>query len=162
MTDIKKIMVAIGFSKYTQSNLDYAAKLASDLNAHMVIANIINIRDIEAVASIESMGYKVDSDDYINGIKNERRIILGEMLKKSGVPDDKIEIIFKVGNPFKKLMDVIAKENIDLLVIGVKGRTDLEHVLLGSIAEKMMRHSPIPILSYRDKNNLGNRQRFEQ
>ncbi|MFC1891149.1 universal stress protein [Thermodesulfobacteriota bacterium] len=154
MTDINKILVAIGFSKYTQINLDYAAKLASDLSAHLVIANVINIRDIQAVSSIESMGYKVDSDDYIKGIKNERKILLDGMLKTTGLPDDKITIIFKVGNPFKKLMEIVSIEDIDLVVMGAKGRTDLEHVLLGSIAEKMMRHSPVPILSYRDKLNL--------
>ncbi|MDJ0815816.1 MAG: universal stress protein [Desulfobacterales bacterium] len=52
-------------------------------------------------------------------------------------------------NPIKKVM-VAVREKVDLLVMGVRGRSDLEHVLVGSVAEKLFRRSPIPILFYRD------------
>ncbi len=57
-------------------------------------------------------------------------------------------------NPIKKVM-VAVREKVDLLVMSVRGRSDLEHVLVGSVAEKMFRRSPIPILSYRDEKSAA-------
>ncbi|MBW2195942.1 MAG: universal stress protein [Deltaproteobacteria bacterium] len=60
-------------------------------------------------------------------------------------------MISKVGHPSDKLIQIIEEEGIDLVVMGAKGRSDLPHALLGSVAQKLFRHSPVPVLSYRDK-----------
>ncbi|MFC1533213.1 universal stress protein [Thermodesulfobacteriota bacterium] len=149
MSEIKKIMAAIALSPYAQAILEYSAKMALDLDAQLFIVNIINVRDVEAISSIESMGYKVDTDDYIRGMKEERRAQLDEILEHITFPKEKMRTIFKVGNPFDSLMSVVTNEGIDLIIIGRKGPSALEHILLGSVAEKMVRHSTIPVLVYR-------------
>ena len=151
MNEIKKIMVAIGFSTYSRDTLEYAAKIATELDAKLLIANIINVRDVEAVSKIESLGYKVDSSDYIKGVKDERKTQLDDMLEEIHFPKEKPEFLFKVGNPIDKLMSLIESEEIDLVIIGPKDRTDLKHVLLGSIAEKLTRHSTVPVLIFKKK-----------
>ncbi len=151
MSETKTIMLATAFSKYSQEKFSYAAQMAKDLDAQLIVVNVVNSRDIKAVSSIESMGYKVDTDKYIEGVKEERALLLDEMVKKSSFPKEKIKTIFKVGNPFDQLIKIIKEEGIDMVVIGVKGRTDLEHVFVGSVAEKMFRHSPVPVLIYRTK-----------
>jgi len=151
MSRIKRMMVAIAFSKYSQSILDYGLALADDLSADVVVANIIHSRDVEAVGRIENMGYTVDPEDYVRGVKEERRTQLAAMLKEAPFPAERIKSIFKVGHPADKLIEIITAEGVDLVVMGPKGRTDLPHALLGSVAQKLFRHSPIPVLSYRDK-----------
>jgi nucleotide-binding universal stress UspA family protein len=154
MNPIKKIMAAVGFTEYTEGLLTYAARIAESLNAELIVVNIINVRDVEAVASIAAMGYEVDSDHYVSGIKEERRQALSGIMAKISYPADKMRAVFQVGHPVDELLKIAVRENVDLIVMGVKGRSDLEHVLVGSVAEKVFRRSPVPILSYRDEKSV--------
>jgi hypothetical protein len=64
MDATKKIMVAVAFTEYSAELLDYAAGIADSLGAEMIVVNIINSRDVEAVGTIAAMGYEVDSKHY--------------------------------------------------------------------------------------------------
>ena len=159
MDEIKKIMVAVGFSEYAEGIFNYADKLAAKLGAELIVANIINSRDVEAVTTITNMGYDLDSERYIKELKEERRSAFEAIAKKASLAQDSIKLILQVGNPIDELLKIIVKENVDLVVMGVKGRTDLEHILIGSVAEKLFRRSPVTVVSYRDEKS---RQRLRK
>jgi nucleotide-binding universal stress UspA family protein len=149
----KKILVAIGTSKYTQNLLNYAAEIAESMNAELIIASIINARDVAAVGTIAAMGYDVDSGDYVAGIQADRQQEFDKILKKMARPLENVRTVFNIGDPGDQLLKIAVKENVDLIVMGIKGRTDLEYIFVGSVAEKVFRRSPIPVLSYRDEAN---------
>jgi len=153
MDEIKKIMVAVGFSEYTKGIFNYSENLAQKLGAELIVANIINSRDVEAVATITRMGYDLDPEKYIHELKEDRQRIFQEMVKGSTLSMDAIKLIMQVGNPTDELLKIIVKEKVDLVVMGVKGRTDLENILIGSVAEKLFRRSPVTVVSYRDEKN---------
>jgi nucleotide-binding universal stress UspA family protein len=154
MDAMKRIMVAAGFTDdYTEGLLKYAAQISQSLNAELIVASIINSRDVEAVGTIAAMGYEVDSQQYVAGIKEERQQALEQILKKISVPAEKTRTIIKVGHPTEELLKLAVNEKVDLIIMGIKGRSDLEYVLVGSVAEKVFRRSPVPILSYRDEKN---------
>jgi len=153
MDDIKNILVALAFSEDSEDIYNYAANIAQTFNAELVVANIINSRDISAIGMVASMGYKVDAEHYVKGVKTEREKMLDRFLANSSFDRKKIRTIFKVGNPIDELLKLIVKENIDMIVMGVKGRSDLEHVFIGSVAEKLFRRSPVPVISFRDEKS---------
>jgi nucleotide-binding universal stress UspA family protein len=153
MKDFGTIMVALGFSKYAQETFDYAVKLAEKIGADLFITSVINAKDVEAVRKISAMGYNVDGGHYIQGIKDDRKKQLEQILEKSPYRHDHIRIVFRVGHPVDELLKVIVEENVDMVVMGLKGRTDLEHALVGSVAEKLFRKSPVPVVSHRDKKS---------
>ena len=159
MDEFKKIMVALGFSEYSEGIFKYADKLAAKLGAELVVANIINSRDVEAVTAITNMGYDLDPERYIKEVKAERRNAFEKIARDTAVARDCIKLVLEVGNPIDELLKIIIDENVNLVVMGVKGRTDLEHILIGSVAEKLFRRSPVTVVSYRDEKN---RQRLRR
>jgi nucleotide-binding universal stress UspA family protein len=153
MDTINIIMAAVGFTEYSEGLLKYATRIAESMNAELIVASIINVRDVEAISSVASMGYEVDGKNYISAIKADRLQTLDRILTKISYPADKVRTVFKVGHPVPELLQIAIAENADLMVMGIKGRSNLETILMGSLAEKVFRRSPIPILSYRDEKS---------
>ena len=149
MPEVNKILVAICFSDYCPGTFAYATRLATQLQAELVVANVINIKDVQAIGRIESMGYSISAEDYVKGVQEERQAELDKMIAASGFPKEKIKTIFKVGHPFEELLKMTKEEKVDMVVMGAKGRSNVEHLLVGSVAEKMFRHSPVTVASYR-------------
>ncbi len=160
MEKINKIMVALDFSEYSEEAFDFAANLASEVGAELVVVNVINQRDVEAVSQIESMGYEVSVKDYVKGIEEERMQQMEEIVKGSPLPKDKIKVIFKVGHPVEKLLEAIKEEKVDLVVTGTKGRTNIENLLFGPVAEKIFRRSPVTVVSYRGEKHMSHLKRL--
>lgn len=155
MANLNKLLVAVAFSSYTEGIFRYATQLAARLDADIVVASIINERDVSAVRSVADMGYEVDGEHYVGGIKKERRQILDKMVTHCDYAPERISAVIRVGNPVDELLKIIVSEGIDMVVMGMKGRTDLEHAFVGSVAEKLFRRSPVAVVSYRDKKLAG-------
>ena len=155
MDAMNRIMVAVGFNGYAEELISYATRIAQGFSAELIVTNIIHSRDVEAVGTIAAMGYDVDSEHYVSSIKAERQQELDQILKKTSYPSEKIRTVIKTGDPTEELLNLTLTENIDLIIMGIKGRTELRHMLVGSVAEKVFRRSPVPILSYRDEKNAA-------
>ncbi|MFT5702278.1 MAG: nucleotide-binding universal stress UspA family protein [Desulforhopalus sp.] len=159
---VKKILVPIAFSKYSKGILNYAADLATCTGAELIVANVINERNLEAVDKITSYGYKVDVEHYVETIKKERLEVLGTLLEKLSLPDDKVTYTFCIGDPTHELLKLVVDRNIDMVVMGVKSK-DIRHIFTGSVAEKMFRKSPVTIVSYRGEDISSRlRRQFEK
>ena len=151
---MKKILVPIAISKYSQGIINYAASLAGPLGAEMLIVNVINERDLEAVDRITSYGYKVDTEHYLQTIKEERRELLKKLTADLVLPDGQVSFTFRVGDPAMELLKLVVDSEIDMVVMGVKAR-DISHLFTGSVAEKMFSRCPCTIVSYRDEETCA-------
>ena len=151
MGQIKTILVAMASTAYCQGIFDFAATLAGALEADILVASVINTRDINAVRQVAAMGYEVDGEHYISGVKAARAQDIDKILNQSTFPRQRIRVKMLVGNPVDELLKLVVSESVDMVVMGTKGRTDLEHMLMGSVAEKVFRRSPVTLVSYRDE-----------
>ncbi len=152
MNDFKKIMVAVAFSPYTKGIFQYAAKMALALDTDLVITNIIDKRDVKAINRLVQLGYEVDSHHYVQGMKEERQQILDQLLEDVELDPNRVKTIYKVGNPVQDLLEIGIDEGVDMIIMGLKAQSVLEHVLVGSVAEKAFRQSPITLVSYREES----------
>lgn len=145
---ISKIMVPVAFSKYSLGILDFAADIAEPLGAELKVVNVISDRDLEAINRITEFGYKVDSEKYLETVKTERRESITAMADHLTLPNDKVSFTFLIGDPTDELLRFAVEAEVDLVVMGIKAR-DLKHMFAGSVAERMFRRCPVPVLSYR-------------
>jgi nucleotide-binding universal stress UspA family protein len=153
MGTINKIMAAVDFSEYSKATLKFAAFLASSVQVPLVVANVINHRDVEAIRAVEDEDLGLSVETFIAQQQQEREAMIDQLLQETGCQDLKVIRIFRVGVPWVELLEIVKDQGVDLVVMGTKGRTNMANTLFGSIAENVFRRCPVPILSVRGKEH---------
>ena len=153
MKPFQKILVACDLSKYTPQIMSFAIAMAECSGAKLILANVINKRDVEAIEHAVHRSLLIQKEafpeTYIREHREERETALNALITDSGKPDLFLRTVVRTGVPVQELLHVVETEQIDLVVMGTRGRTNLASVLLGATAEKMFRLCPVPILSVR-------------
>jgi nucleotide-binding universal stress UspA family protein len=144
-------------SDYSRMIIEYALEFVRGLNTEILLFNVINEIDIDAVNTLSPHfpgGFNVES--YIERIKAERQRWIEEILERH-FKEEKLQmkILIHVGIPFDAIIKAIETEKVDLVVIASKGKSNLIGTLHGSNAEKVFRHSPVPVLSVRSREKFG-------
>jgi len=149
MKTIQRILVAIDFSQFSKYILEYAVNLAVPLKADLILANVINQRDIDIVEKLSLNINAMSAQEYIDQTGNERLQAMDVMMHDLQATHLKYRKIIKTGTPFVELVQAITDTQSDLAVMGSKGRGNIAGVLFGSTAEKLFRKTPVPLLSLR-------------
>jgi nucleotide-binding universal stress UspA family protein len=135
------VLVPIDFSPDADYALEYAMRLARILQAKLTLLHVI---EPLVVGSVEAMPYTFlqDLEDKIT----EAMIPYHERVTAAGLSCD-YTIVH--GVPFQVIIDTARTDHIDLIIMGTHGRTGLRHVLIGSVAERVVRLAPCPVLVVR-------------
>ena len=134
-------LVPTDFSADADDALEYAMRLASKLQARLTLLHVI---EPLIVGSVETMPYLFihELEDKITHTMEPYRA----RITAAGLPCD-YAIVH--GVPFHVIVETARTDKIDLIIMGTHGRTGLRHVLLGSVAERVVRLAPCPVLVVR-------------
>ena len=138
----KKILVAIDFSPPSGEAMRVAARLAAESGGALTIAHVWQLPMLGAELPMPSDIVQTMIDDAQKGLRNWT----AEATKLVG---REVTSAFVTGVPWYDLVKLLGREHFDLAVVGTHGRTGLKHVLLGSVAEKVVRHAPCAVLVVR-------------
>jgi universal stress protein A len=142
----KKILCPVDFSQFTQEVVNYALDLAKKYGAvvHImhVVPNMTYFTPYESFLTPENL-IAIEKN-----IQDEVERNFAKLLKNDTVPT---KTVIKTGVPFVEIIDYAKSESIDLIVMGTHGHTGLEHILIGNVAEKVVRKSPCPVMTIRPK-----------
>jgi nucleotide-binding universal stress UspA family protein len=142
---LKKILVGCDFSPDSDLALDYALNLAQAFQA-----------DIHLCHVIQRSLYKVDIQD-ANALRHRLEKKLAGMVPDACRDGCNTEVALLDGVPYMALMDYAKERNVDLIVLGIRGHTLWEKLLVGSTTDRLIRHAPFPVLSVRPIQDQGKR-----
>lgn len=149
---IQNLLVAIDFSAYSRSVLEYAFEVARVTNGRILVINVINQKEIDAVKAAVNSKHP-DAFLLTKHLAEEagrRKLKLDALIKEIADSTElPVHILIEHGVPSVEILAAIDREAVDFLVFGSKGRGNVKEFLFGSVAEKLFRHSPVPVLSLR-------------
>ena len=126
MIHIKKIMVPVDFSKASKKGVNYGLSLALEFEARLVLANIV----------------PYDSLTYLTAKAHLLDLIPAELRERLD-----FELIVKSGDVRQELLGIVEEKEIDLVVMGSRGRSHVQRLLLGSVTERMLRKLHVHVLT---------------
>ena len=143
---IKHILVPTDVSEYADYALDYAIGLAQKLQAHLTLIYVMETMPLEAAESA-SQRSPSDWQRWETHIK-ERMAAALKRIHDAGLQGERV---IAHGVPFQIIIDAAKEKAVDLIIMSTHGRTGLTHVLVGSVAERVVRMAPCPVLVTRGK-----------
>jgi universal stress protein A len=136
------IVVPMDFSPAARSALALARTLSETAGpSHIILVHSKHVpTDLEAVAA--DLG-----SDYLLELSTQAEESLGGLLTELQDAGISSEYLSAAKNPEQLIVDVAAEQGADLIVMGTHGRTGLAHLALGSVAERVVRTAPCPVLT---------------
>jgi universal stress protein A len=139
---IGRILVPVDFSECAQTALRYALGLAAQFEAELTLVHVVE----QIVYPGDWMYPPLALSDFAT---EKRDQVLEKMKSLVKSPDGNVRHIVRVGRAWQEVIELAKENKTDLIVLATHGYTGLKHVLLGSVAEKILRHAPCPVLTVR-------------
>jgi universal stress protein A len=143
--EFRYILAPTDFSEYSKQAVEVAAGLAQKFGAKLMLLHVVELPAYPTEGLVPSrVGVTLLED-----LEQQARQELEKIVPAPG--GGKIEVIRRVvvGIPYHKIVEVAAAEKVDLIVMATHGRTGISHLLMGSVAERVVRAAPCPVLTLR-------------
>jgi nucleotide-binding universal stress UspA family protein len=140
--DIRTILVPIDFSPNAEAVLEWAAHLAEEHESPLVLLHAYHLP-----VDFQQLEGAYLPPDFWTQVKNDAAGNLerhAEALRARGL---RVETVLREGYPASVIEEEAQTRNVDLIVIGTRGHTGLKHLLLGSVAERVVQKAPCAVLT---------------
>lgn len=140
----RPILVPVDFSPHSEAALAYAAKLAGCLDASLLVLHVVH-------DPAEAPGYYKRKKKKLQKMEDAAEEMMVEFIQQISAKHPELTPITKAkrmqvsGLPVTRILEIVDKEQPQMVVMGSQGRTGLAHLTLGSKAEQVMRLCPVPV-----------------
>jgi len=143
LEEIRKILIATDGSDYTKEAVSTGLKLAKVLGADVTALYVVD--------QTSFVNFPMDSTvvSFYSLLENEGKRAVEDVKKEGEAIGVKVDTVVAEGSPTRKIVEMAA--NFDLVVIGTLGRSALSKLFMGSVAERVTRYAPCPVLVVRSK-----------
>jgi len=143
MQAFRHILVPTDFSESSVRAIEHALMLATAFNAELTLVHVWEIR------VYPYMEYVLSSTELMSSLEQAARSRLDEALLQLKQRVPRAKSVLRAGVPWQEILDASKQLHPDLIVMGTHGRRGINHALLGSVAEKVVRLSEVPVLTVR-------------
>jgi len=147
MITLRNVLVATDFSEPSDAALLYGRELATKYGATL---HVLHVAQNIYLTTFGAENYTAVLPDLQQQIEDDARRYLHELLidsDRSGPPT--VPVILTSASPAIAIVDYAKDHNVDIIVMGTHGRGALAHVVMGSVAERVVRFAPCPVLTVR-------------
>ena len=145
---IKKILCPTDFSENSEHALKYALALATLSQADLQLFHVVE--PITYPQSTEFFEPVLDEVELMMKMEAASQQQLEDQVTTLKVEYPKISGKRVTGNTFLEIIQAARDDDVDMIVMGTHGRTGLAHVLIGSVAERVVREAPCPVLTVKN------------
>ncbi|QDV33396.1 universal stress protein [Tautonia plasticadhaerens] len=149
MLQIDRILAPTDFSKHSEAAVRTACELADRLGAELHLVHVLS--DVVVPAGPDPMLISSMPPEYYREVEAQARRTLETLCPADWPRPRRVVAEARWGDAVDEIHAYAAEQAVDLIVIATHGRTGLAHVLLGSVAERIVREAPCPVLTIRDK-----------
>jgi universal stress protein A len=148
MIGIRRILVPVDFDVCSSSALRFAAELAEKFGAELILLNVVQDVSLAIPDAVMPVPVPVSEltqllDSAKGGLAN---LVDAEKLSRF---HPRLEV--RVGSPAGEIIAAASELKVDLVCVGTHGRSGIAHFILGSVAEKVVRQAPCPVLTIRPR-----------
>jgi nucleotide-binding universal stress UspA family protein len=157
------ILVPVDFSVYSTVALQYATGVAERFNASLIVLHVI-AKDVETYATHHRLGQRglpllgpfvpsqqhevpADIAEEVSVDLREQAYAALQAFLPPRCARYPVELRVLTGHPFERILETAMREHVSLIVLGTRGRTGLSHAIMGSVAERVVRLAPCPVLT---------------
>jgi len=149
MSKITRILVPVDFSRASLKALDYAADFAKPLGAQLCALFVVEpiyyaVPDLAGAAAGTTVGL-------IEEQRKAGKVQLERLQARYAKRRITLRTLLQTGTPYQAIVDTAKSLKANLIVMSTHGRTGMTHLLLGSVAERVVRSSTCPVLTIRVK-----------
>ncbi|MBN3581772.1 universal stress protein [Algoriphagus aestuarii] len=153
-----KVLVPYDFSEQAQNALNFTTGLADKITG--IHVEVIHVMEVPYVSSIGTMGGgesmpEMENQIFFLELREKRNSQMEELIKSHQGKKYSFSAKIKLGNAFKSISESIVEENPDLVVMGSKGSSGMEEVLIGSNTEKVVRTATCPVITVKTSTDPG-------
>jgi nucleotide-binding universal stress UspA family protein len=141
---VRRVLVPVDFSDASTSAIRHAKEIALTYGAEIVLLHVVEEPVYPEAYGIETAGFPTDD------VAERVEARLGEIAREK-IGYEHVLVTAVVGPPARSILEYTTENEVDLIVQATHGRTGLDHVLLGSVTERVLRHSPVPVFVVKPK-----------
>jgi nucleotide-binding universal stress UspA family protein len=136
---LKKILVPVDFSECSKKGLQYAVRFARQFEAELTLLHVV-----PRYPAVPEMG-PIDVETVQDGRTQLEvvRLTIGDLAT--------CRTLLRTGTPHMEIVEVAKEQSIDLIILATHGHKGLTRAILGSTAERVVRHAPCPVMVVREK-----------
>lgn len=144
MVDIKRILFPIDFTENSSKILPYVLSVSEKYDAMIYLLHVVeDLSRWGGGSYVPHIPLDQYEKDAVQGAETAMDRVCDEQLQSC--PNFQRHICY--GDPVQEILKLIDTEKIDLVIMGTHGRKGLEHVFFGSVAENVVKKSPVPVLT---------------
>jgi universal stress protein A len=142
---IKRILVPVDFSDPSMRALDYAIGFSRRINSQLTVLHVVE--PVYYPIASDTYGVGLDLGNVYAEIERAARIQLSRLAAKLAARRVAARSLLSFGTAPQSIVETANKLKADLIVMSTHGRTGLSHVLMGSVAERVVRTAPCPVMT---------------